>query len=48
MGALTVTVLTNGLGLLGYANAIGYAIKGLLFIIVVALTYEKSKGKLIS
>lgn len=48
VGALTVTVLTNGLGLLGYANAIGYAIKGLLFIIVVALTYEKSKGKLIS
>lgn len=48
VGALTVTVLTNGLGLLGYANAVGYAIKGLLFIIVVALTYEKSKGKLIS
>jgi len=48
VGALTVTVLTNGLGLLGYANAIGYAIKGLLFIVVVALTYEKSKGKLIS
>ena len=48
VGALTVTILTNGLGLLGYANAVGYAIKGLLFIIVVALTYEKSKGKLIS
>ncbi len=48
IGALTVTVLTNGLGLLGQANAMGYAIKGLLFIIVVASTYEKSKGKLIS
>lgn len=48
IGAVTVTVLTNGLGLLGQANAMGYAVKGLLFIIVVAATYEKSKGKLIS
>lgn len=48
IGALMVTILTNGLGLLGYANSMGYAIKGLLFVTVVALTYEKSKGKLIS
>ena len=47
IGALMVTVLTNGLAMMGQANALGYGIKGLLFIIVVALTYEKSKGKLI-
>ena len=48
IGALIVTVLTNGLAMLGQANALGYGIKGLLFIVVVVLTYEKSKGKLIS
>ena len=48
IGALMVTVLTNGLGMIGQANAMGYAIKGLLFIIVIGLTYEKSNGKLVS
>lgn len=48
VGALTVTVLSNGLGMLGLANTLGYAIKGLMFLIVVAISYEKSKGKLIS
>lgn len=48
IGALTVTILTNGLGFIGYSNAIGYAIKGAIFLIVVGLTYEKSKGKLIN
>ena len=47
VGALTVTCLTNGLALLGQTSYMGYAIKGLLFLIVVGLTYEKSKGKLI-
>lgn len=48
VGALLVSILTNGLGLMGYANAVGYAVKGILFIIVIAMTYEKSKGKLIN
>ena len=48
IGALTVTVLTNGLGFIGYSNAAGYAIKGAIFLAVVGITYEKSKGKLIS
>jgi ribose transport system permease protein len=48
IGALIVTVLTNGLAMMGQANALGYGVKGLLFIIVVVLTYEKSKGKLIN
>lgn len=48
VGALMVTILTNGLGLMGQANAVGYLVKGILFTLVVALTYERSKGKLIS
>lgn len=48
IGALMVTVLSNGLSLMGQANAVGYAVKGILFIVVVALTYEKSNGKLIN
>ena len=47
IGSLMVTILTNGLGMLGQASALGYGIKGLLFIIVIAVTYEKSKGKLV-
>ena len=48
IGAMMVTVLTNGLAMIGQANALGYAIKGALFIIVIALTYEKSNGKLVN
>ena len=48
VGALIVSCLTNGLGLLGQANFLGYAVKGVLFLIVIGLTYDKSKGKLIS
>jgi ribose transport system permease protein len=48
IGALMVTVLTNGLAMMGQANALGYGIKGFLFLMVVALTYERSKGKLIA
>lgn len=48
IGALMVTILTNGLGIMGYANSMGYAIKGVLLLIVVAMTYERSKGKLIN
>ena len=47
VGALMITVLINGLALMGQANALGYAVRGVLFIIVVALTCEKNKGKLI-
>ncbi|MCC8044834.1 MAG: ABC transporter permease [Clostridiales bacterium] len=47
IGALMVIILTNGLGMLGYASAVGYLFKGILFVIVIALTYEKTKGKLV-
>lgn len=48
VGALTITILMNGLSLLGYADVIGYLLKGILFLVVVGLTYERSKGKLIN
>jgi ribose transport system permease protein len=47
IGALMVTILTNGLSMMGYASALGYAIKGILFLVVVGITYDRSKGKLI-
>ena len=48
IGALTVTCLTNGLVLLGYADAMGYLIQGVLFLLVVGATYDRSKGRAIS
>jgi len=48
LGGLMVAILTNGLALMGYANAIGFLFKGILFLVIVSLTYERTKGKLIS
>jgi len=48
LGGLMVTILTNGLALMGYANSVGFLFKGILFLVIVSLTYERSKGKLIS
>ena len=48
IGSLMVTILNNGLAGLGYANAIGFGIQGILLITVVAMTYDKNLGKLIS
>lgn len=45
IGALMITALTNGLALMGQANTLGYAIRGILLIVVVYLSYDKS-GKL--
>lgn len=47
VGALMVTILTNGLVLIGLSPEWGNLAKGVLFLIVVALTYDKSKGKLV-
>lgn len=47
IGALMITALTNGLALMGQASTLGYAIRGILLIIVVSMTYNKSKGELI-
>jgi ribose/xylose/arabinose/galactoside ABC-type transport system permease subunit len=42
-----VTVLPNGLLLMGLDPAWSVFAKGILFLLVVATTYEKTKGKLV-
>lgn len=48
VGALTVTLLTNGLGLWGLDATLINGVKGLLFVAIVALSYDRSAGKLVS
>ena len=43
IGALTVTVLLNGIQLLGFDPAWGVVAKGALFLAVVGMTYERTK-----
>ena len=46
-GALTVTVLMNGLAFWGVDTNMINLIKGVLFVAIVGLAYDKSKGKLV-
>ena len=48
IGALMVTVLSNGLTLMGLAPALVETIKGILYLIIVFVTYDKSKGDLVT
>jgi ribose transport system permease protein len=48
IGALTVTVLVNGLTVWGVDANLINGIKGLLFIVIVAMSYDRSMGKLVS
>lgn len=48
IGALTVTGLTNGLGMWGLDPTLISGVKGVLFVIIVALSYDRSAGKLVS
>lgn len=48
IGALTVTALTNGLGLMQVDATIISGVKGLLFVAIVAIAYDRSNGKLVS
>lgn len=48
VGALTVTFLTNGLQLWGLSTFIISGVKGILFVCIVALSYDRSAGKLVS
>lgn len=43
VGALTITILLNGLTLIGLDGAYGNFAKGLLFIVVVGMTYERTR-----
>lgn len=45
VGVLTITFLTNGLTLAGVDNSYINMIKGLLFIVIVALSYDRSNLK---
>ena len=46
-GALTVTILMNGLALWGLDTNMINLVKGVLFVSIVGLAYDKSKGKLV-
>lgn len=48
LGAVTVCILSNGLMLCNLDANVINGIKGLLFIIIVGLSYDRSSGKLIS
>ena len=48
VGALTVTFLSNGLLLWGLDTMLISGVKGLLFVAIVALSYDRSAGKLIT
>lgn len=48
LGALTVSFLVNGLQVWGLDVGLINGVKGLLFVIIVALSYDRSNGKLIS
>lgn len=48
VGAMTVAVLENGLVLWGLDPALVNGVKGLLFVVIVGLSYDKSQGKLVS
>ena len=48
IGALTVTCLTNGLGLWGLDSTLVTGVKGILFVAIVALSYDRSAGKLVN
>lgn len=48
VGALTVTFLSNGLLLWGLDTSLISGVKGLLFVAIVALSYDRSAGKLVS
>ena len=48
IGALTVTCLSNGLQLWGLDALLVSGVKGILFVIIVALSYDRSAGKLVS
>lgn len=48
LGAITVAVLTNGLVLWGVDPNIIGGIKGVLFLIIVYISYERKKGEIVS
>lgn len=48
IGAVTVAVLTNGLTLIGLDPSIIYGIKGVMFIVIVGISYVRKKGEIVN
>ncbi|MCC8102772.1 MAG: ABC transporter permease [Clostridiales bacterium] len=48
IGALTVTCLENGLGVWGLDTTLISCVKGALFVVIVAISYDRSAGKLVN
>lgn len=48
IGALTLTVLENGLILWGLDISIVNGVKGILFVFIIGISYDKSQGKLVT
>lgn len=48
IGAVTVAALSNGLNMWGLDPTLISGVKGVLFVIIVALSYDRSAGKLVS
>lgn len=48
VGAITTMLLTNGLAVWGIDPALIGGIKGVIFVIIIGLTYDRSTGKLVS
>ncbi len=47
IGAVTITVLVNGLQVWGLNQSIIDLIQGILFVIIIALSYDRSEGRLV-
>lgn len=47
VGALTITLLQNGLSFMSIANDYNLFLQGLIFIAVIAVTYDRSKGRFV-
>lgn len=48
IGAITIVFLTNGLQVWGLDPGIINGVKGLLFVVIIALSYDRSEGRLVS
>jgi ribose transport system permease protein len=48
IGVMTVTILSNGLILWGLDPSLINGIKGILFLVIVGLSYDRSNGKIVS
>lgn len=48
IGAITATLLTNGLAMWGLDPSLVNGVKGIIFVIMIGLSYDRSAGKLVT